>query len=160
MIDPSNAMESFQQILLTGSVQLQRGDINPDIFVHADTPAQGKFRLTYVNLDDVQIIAFVNFAPCEPIEGIPCLQIGYAVPKPYRNQGRAKKAIEMAILEMQNGYKRAGIVKFYIEAIVEIDNIASQRVAQQTISSNPKSIIDEISGLPAFQYLRIVDCSI
>lgn len=101
--------------------------------------------------------AFVVFALCEPIEGTPCFAIGYAVPEAYRNQGRAKKAISAAIAEMQNGFGRLGYSVFYVEAIVGLDNKASQRVAEQVISDKPVAVTDQVSGLPALQYLRKIE---
>jgi hypothetical protein len=105
------------------------------------------------------VTAFVEFAPCEPIEGTPCFAIGYAVPEAYRNQGRAKDAIRAAISEMQNGFSRM-MPAFYIEAIVGGDNKPSQRVAEQIISSNtPRPVTDKLSGLPAFQYLQKIEAA-
>lgn len=101
--------------------------------------------------------AFVNFADCAPVERIRCFQIGYAVPQAYRRQGQAKDIVRMAISEMQHGFKLAGVAIFYIEAIVGADNRPSQRVAEQTISATPVRMIDEISGMPAFQYLRKIE---
>ena len=100
--------------------------------------------------------ALVVFALCEPIEGTPCFNIGYAVPEAYRNQGRAKEAISAAISEMQHGFGRLGHL-FYVEAIVGADNKPSQRVAEQVIAETPVASTDQISGLPAFQYVRRIE---
>ncbi len=154
MINPINAMHSFQKELLRGNIQLQPGDLNPDLFVYLDNPEDGKFRITYVRLESKTVTAFVNFVLCEPIEQTPCFQIGYAVAEEFRNKGQAKKIIEMAISEMRNGYQSAGITTFYVEAIVDANNKPSLRVAEQTLSAKPVGTIDKFSGLPAFQYLR------
>ena len=46
-----------------------------------------------------------------------------------------------------------------MEAIVGADNKASQRVAEQFISETPVAMTDQISGLPAFQYVRRIEHS-
>lgn len=45
---------------------------------------------------------------------------------------------------------------FYIEAIIDLNNIASQKVALKTISNTPKETIDKISGKPAYQFIKLV----
>ncbi len=55
---------------------------------------------------------------------------------------------------MKNGFARANIRTFYVEAIVGVHNAPSQRVAAATISDAPIEETDKISELPALQYLR------
>lgn len=157
MTDPSIAMHSFQQMLTAGRIQLQKCRLYTNLYVFADEPAPQKPRMTYVRLDKNTVIAFVTFAICSPIENIPCFQIGYATPEGYRCQGRAKEIVSMAIEEMKSGYKIAGVTTFYIEAIVDADNIPSQMVAEKGISTTRESMIDEISGTPAYRYLLKIE---
>jgi hypothetical protein len=111
-------------------------------------------QVTYVRLKGKTVTVIVMFVPSDPIKGELCFGIGYAVPEPYRNQGRAKEAARAAILELQHGLGRAGINEFYVEAIVGADNKYSQRVAEQVISDTPVAVTDKNSGLSAFQYIR------
>jgi hypothetical protein len=108
-------------------------------------------------LEDTTVTVFVEFASCEAIEGTFCFAIGYAVPEAHRNQGRAKDAIRAAISELQNGLGRIGLSVFYVEAIVGADNKPSQRVAEQVVSDTPVPVTDQVSGLPAFRYVRKVE---
>jgi len=156
MTDPTNALQSFQQALLRGGIQLQPGVLDRDIYVYFDRPKGGS-RFTYVRLEDTTVTAFVEFASCEAIEGTPCFAIGYAVREAHRNQGRAKNAIRAAISELQNGLGRIGLSVFYVEAIVGADNKPSQRVAEQVISDTPAPVTDQVSGLPAFRYVWKVE---
>jgi len=153
MTDPSHALKSFQEGFLLGEIQLQRGDIDRELFVHRDEP-NGTFRFTYVRLQRQTVTAFVEFVICDPIEGALCFNIGYAVPEAYRSQGRAKNAVSAAIAELKQGLARSKITTFCVEAIVGIDNKASQHVAAETISTTPVAITDQVSGLPALHYLR------
>jgi hypothetical protein len=157
MVDPTSALHSFQEEFLLGNLKLERCSIYPDLYVHHEIFGEISFRLTYVRFDEKTVISFVNIVPCEPVERIHCFQIGYAVPEAYRNRGLAKETIEMVLKEMKHGYQRAGITKFYVEAIIEANNKPSLRVAEHTISASPTEIIDQFSGSPAFQYLRKIE---
>lgn len=156
MTDPSNALRSFQDVLLRGGIQLRRCVLHPDMYVYADR-ANGRARFTYVTFEDSTVTAFVNLVPCDPIEGTPCFQIGYAVPEAYRRQGRAKSIVGMAMEELQHGFGGKLGAALYVEAIVGLDNTPSQRVAEQVISATSDAITDEVSGMPALRYLRQLD---
>jgi hypothetical protein len=90
MTDPTDGLKSFQQEIRRGTLKVQRAKSDSDLFVHLDTPL-GALRYTYVRLTGKTVTALVMFAMVEPIEGRPCFGVGYAVPKAYRNQGRAKE---------------------------------------------------------------------
>ena len=155
MTDPSDALKSFQEVLDLGNIELQPGAFDPELFVHFDTP-NGKPRFTYVRIETGTVTALVMLVRGDVVEGVPYFDIGYAVPEPYRNQGRAKNAVMAAIAELKHGLARGKIPTFHVEAVVGADNTASQKVALQTISSAPVAITDHFSGLPAFHYVRKV----
>jgi RimJ/RimL family protein N-acetyltransferase len=99
------------------------------------------------------VTALVMFTQVQHYEGKSCYQIGYAVPKRYQKQGRAKEIVAAAIREFTSGMKRRES-EFYIEAIIDAQNRASQRVAEQLISDSPKEVTDKIAGVPALQYVK------
>jgi RimJ/RimL family protein N-acetyltransferase len=107
-----------------------------------------------VTLQNRTVTALVIFVISDPIDGTPYFQIGYAVPEAYRNQGRAKKAVSAASAELEHGLSRNRVATFHVEAIIGADNKASQKVAEETLSMTPVAVTDEVSGVPAFQYVR------
>lgn len=153
MTDPANAMDSLQSALSAGQIRLQKGALDPELYFFYDTP-HGTERFSYVRLEGRLVTAFVEFVRWEPIEGRLCMHIGYAVPEAYRGKGRASEAVTAAIAELQHRLKRGGIKEFYVEAMVDADNVASQRVALKTISYSPIEAKDSITGLAALQYIR------
>lgn len=155
MTNPTNSLKGFQKALDDGELRLQRGELDPELSVLADRP-QGEMRMTYARVEDGTVTALAVFVLTEPVEGLPCFQLGIAVPDALRRQGRAKTIVESAVAEMKNGFSRNGISTFYVEAIVGADNVASQRVAAATLSDTPKNCTDQFSGLPALQYMRKV----
>ena len=156
MVNPYDGLTSFQQALLDGQIRVQQGAVDPTLFVHLDHP-NGETRITYVTLRHQTVTAFVTLLPAEPVEGVPCFQIGYAVPERFRGKGNAKRLVTAAITELRQGLARNGIVSFYVEAVVGVDNEASKRVAAATISTTPVEGTDSFSGVPALQYLRNIE---
>ena len=157
MVDPSSALQSFQEEFLLGNLKLHQGPLYHNLYVYHEKIGESSFRFTYVRLENKTVTAFVNIVPCTSIEKTRCFQIGYAVPEAYRNRGLAKETIKMVLAEMKHGYQLAGIAKFYIEAIIYANNKPSRRIAENVLSTQATEIIDEKSGLPAFQYLRKIE---
>jgi len=158
IVDPTPAAESFQAALESGQIErdsLTQCKTDPGYFLHFDN-AGGKPRLTFVQLDGTKVMAHLQAVVVEPIDGVPCFQIGYAVPVAYRKQGLALKIVEATIAELKNMAALAGGSAFYVEAIVGVDNEASNRVATKMLSS-PMSITDKPSGSAAFRYEKKVD---
>ncbi|ANK92739.1 hypothetical protein AMK01_CH03316 [Rhizobium sp. N6212] len=156
MTDPMTALISFQQELKRGSIDLQRCETDPNLFVHVDRPA-GTPRFTYVKLDGKTVTAMAIFAVVEPIDRIRCFHLGYAVPEKLRGQGKGKDIVAASIKELVNGFSRTPITTFYIEAIIGADNDASHKIASKVLSGMPTPVTDEVSGLPAFQYLKKIN---
>lgn len=155
MTDPSDGMKSFQQELRRGSIAIQVAKTDPNLFVHLDAPnGPPEYRYTYVRLKGKTVTAMVIFAAQPPEDGKPYFAVGYAVPKKFQNQGRAKDILVAAIADMRAGLLRNGIPEFYIEAIVGADNVTSRKVAEHIISHEPEAITEKLSGLPAFKYVR------
>lgn len=90
----------------------------------------------------------------EPIEGVRCFAMGYAVPPDERGKGFAAQLVRGAIAELQRGLARSGVIDFNIEAVVGTDNIGSQKVAAATLSDTPKEGTDSLSGRPVYVYVR------
>jgi RimJ/RimL family protein N-acetyltransferase len=107
-----------------------------------------------VRLDRKTVKALAMVVMTEPMHGLPCFQLGVAVPAAYRGKGFAKDVVTAAVAELENGLKRNNIPHFYIEAVVNLDNEPSKRVAEATISPTATAVTDKDSGLPALHYVR------
>lgn len=154
--DVAGALKSFQQALAVNAITVQKSDLDRDMVVHMDRP-NGETRLSYARMAGHTVVALVQFIPCDPVEGEPCFNVGWAVAEAYRGKGRAHGAVLAAIKEMQNGFNRAGVNAFWVEAIVGEDNIASQRLAEKVLSGPVQKATDSYSGDPIVQYLRRID---
>lgn len=156
MTDPANALTSFQEAFARGEITLRPGVLDPTLLLTVDM-SNGVVRFTHVRIDEGTVIAMVLFIEGEQVDGAPCLELGYAVHPGYRNLGRGKEIVEAAIAEMKHGLLRPDQEAFYLEAVVGIDNVPSQRIAAQLLSPSPVERTDMVSGRPALQYLRKIE---
>jgi GNAT superfamily N-acetyltransferase len=156
--DPMPGLLSFRNMFAVGGLELQHGELDPTVMLHVDAPT-GRPRFAYGRIENNDVTALAVFAVVDPIDGIPCFQLGYAVLPEKRGQGRARDLVNAAIAEMRNGFRRAGVMRFYIEAIAGESNVASNRVAATTISKTFELITDAFSGQPANRYLRLIELS-
>lgn len=154
MTDPHDGMISFQKGLQAGILELGPVPNYQDLFSHFDVPAPGVGRLTYVRLSDNRrtVQAFLSCVMNGKVDGFPCVSVGYAVPESARNQGRAKQILRDAINDQLHQARRNGIETLYVEAVVDVTNFPSQRVAEAVLGVERESIIDSASGRPAYRY--------
>lgn len=157
MTDPMNGLVSLQYEIKKNGFQLSRCALHADLQVVVDRP-NGETRITYAMIDYGRVRAFVTYVSADPVDGVPCFGVGYAVPEKFRRKGLASKIIDKSLDEMKHGLARNGIRRFYVEAVIGVSNVASIKVAEKVISATPdRSGVDEFSGEPAITYLRLVE---
>lgn len=156
MTDPTPSMESMQEVLRAGGMKLQQGYLDPKLGAVIDL-ANGQPRFSYAYLDGDTITAFAVMIVVDQIDGAPVFHAGLAVPPAYRRQGRAKAILKAAIAEMAAGFGRAGKPPFHVEAVVSVDNEASNAVCRSVLSDTPGAIKDNVSGEPALHSIRKVE---
>lgn len=152
MIDPSDALPLFQRSMDERQIKLQRCTFDRDLYLAADRPG-GRARFCYMRFQDSTITALSMFAAVQPLEGLPCFQMGIAVPLSFRRQGLGFSTVKASIIELKAGLARVPIHEFFIEAVVSVTNEPSKRIAASALAVEPKQIIDEFSGEPALLYV-------
>lgn len=155
MTDPMNALVSLQAELDEKRVYLKDCAIHQGLQMLVDKP-NGSLRFTYAKVRTGVVEAIAQVALTEPINGIPCVQLGYAVIATMRGQRLASNTVAQALDEFQNGMREAGVTEFYVEAVVSQSNLASNKLAQRLLSASPVICTDDLSGEPALQYLKKV----
>lgn len=156
LADPMEALLSLQQEVRRGLTTHPAQHVD-NVRVVLDQP-NGVTRYTYARIEHGRVKSIAILVHHEPIDGIPCFNLGYAVQEHYRTRGLAKEIVTQAISEMRNGLGRHGIKSFYVEAVVGRGNIPSQRVALAVISDQATEGTDFESGEPIFCYKRLVHC--
>lgn len=153
MIDPMVALESLQEAIVDKTVTLSPCELHSDIQVLIDRP-NNDLRITYAKIEKNIVQAIALIISTEPVDGIPCFQVGYAVKESMRNQGLGSKITQQGLDELTNGLARNRINEFYIEAIVSVDNMHSIKIANKVISGTPKPCNDGNTNEPALQYFK------
>jgi hypothetical protein len=157
MSDPHHALVSFQECLSDGNFQPDRCSLHRELSYLVDFPT-GSPRMTYALIDSDNVVkAMVLFSRVGNVKNTPCFAMGYAVAEQFRRQGLALEIVEKAIAEFST-YLKEKTSQLYINAVVGVENIASQKVAGRILSDTPTAITDEVSGLPALYYLRLFQC--
>jgi predicted acetyltransferase len=159
MADPHQGMLSFQESLRAGILDLHPVKKHKDLYSHFDRPAPGVNRLTYVRLtkDRKTVQAFLSCVMNGEIDGAPCTAVGYSVPEQLRNKGLAKEILRDVVQDQVSQAGNFGRKILYIEAVVDVTNVASQRVAEAVLRVEREIITDSASGRPAYRYTARFD---
>lgn len=153
IVDPMAAFLSFGPAMAEGLIDPQPSRTDPNLLVLRDDP-MGKPRLSFAHMENDEVTALALIAPAEPVEGKPCFQIGYAVAEHLRGEGRGKAIAQAAIKDFTKNIGYSNISTFYLEAMIDIENAASRKIAEFVIGGTPKETIEHPSGKPAVQYMR------
>lgn len=155
MADPMSALVSFQKEILAGMPTVASAD-SPNIRVFRDE-LNGKTRFSYARVEQGQVRSLVMFVSGGTKNGVPCFDVGYAVAAPWRGGGYAKEILAQGIKELSAGLRQAtGLSAFWIVAVIGAENYASQSVAKSALSDTTEKIVDELSGLPALLFRRLI----
>ena len=152
-LDMLKALADRQLSLAHGELHLRPAASLPGLYACAREEDAGPV-LSYILVEGKKVTAMVNFRPRAAIKGDPAYNIELAVPEDRRGSGRGLDAVSAALLELRHELGRAGVEAFQVQAIVETDNPASMRIAEQAISESPEPATDLYSGKPALRYLR------
>lgn len=155
MTDPMTSFSSFQSAFAEGEISPQKCRLGENLYMLQDD-ANGSFRITYAKILNDEVIATVSFVLVEPLNASPCFACGYAVDPEHRNQGVGTALMKDSIAELTQGLAQHVDGQFYIEAVVGLDNLASNKIARNFLENVENSIIDQVSGENAFHYLRLI----
>jgi hypothetical protein len=156
MTNPMDALNKLQDALDGEVVQLEKGNLYPELGVIMDQPTADTRRLTFANVQGGRVLAIAMFVIVQPVRGVACYHLGYAVIEPLWNQGLGTDIVKKAMAELLALLKGNGAWQFYIEAVVGIENDSSNKLARRLISNGPQSIRDLVSGQPALHYLTLI----
>ncbi|MEG8029000.1 hypothetical protein [Sphingomonas aerolata] len=116
LVNPMDAMKTFEPALRSGELRTERGRVDPELIVHADTP-NGQMRISYARLGESSVRAMAIIIPAEFENGLPVFQIGYAVPQHLRKRGLGKDIAQAAIAEFTSGVARGGLFIFILRRL-------------------------------------------
>jgi RimJ/RimL family protein N-acetyltransferase len=114
-------------------------------------------RYIFAKIVDGEAQAIAIFGLDEPIDGVDCYSLGYAVSEKHRRRGLAAEVINKGIEEMKKTLTTAAVKSFYVEAVIDVANTASVRFAEKFFSSSGLRVIERESGRTALQFKRLVE---
>ncbi|SEI14595.1 GNAT family N-acetyltransferase [Paraburkholderia hospita] len=153
MSDPHIGLLSYQKALLLHEISPWPTKYEPGLMMLVDGEGADR-RLTYALVEGRTVKATVVFAYAERYEGERCFSVGYAVAEKFRGSGVATDVLTRSISDLRQGL---GWPVFYIEAIVDAENLASRRVCEKVLSTSPEAMTESISGKPASRYFKRVE---
>lgn len=151
IVDMEQTLKLFREAVARG-LPLHKCSTDESVFIHPDNP-NGIVRFTFCKMENEKPISIVAFVQSEHHDGIPCFNVGYATEFSQRKRGLAKELLKTAINDFKEGLKRQDVADFYLEAGVEKNNIASQKIASDVFQVDPVDSVDPDSGTPTFGYL-------
>lgn len=154
MADPMIALLKFQQILNVGP-SVDPSDLDGCYLTMYDEPNGGK-RFSFVKIvdDEAQVLAIFGIE--DPINGVECWSIGYAVSEKHRRRGLAIEAVNKGIDVLKNKFIRSKVKSFYISAVIDVKNIPSVRLAEKLFSKQGVPAIENYSGTPSLYFKKLI----
>lgn len=152
--NPMDAFLTLQGAIDDGEVQLHPCEIHRDLHVLVDHP-NDEVRITYVMMTAGRVQAIAQFCQADPVGHVPCFSAGVAVDEDLRGKGLAGSVVSKGLEELRHGLNRNGVGDYFVEAVVSVSNIPSNRLATRVFSDSPKRDTDFFSGEPVFQYLKL-----
>lgn len=152
-----NMMETlvgFDKALRAKQIGTARMPGNEKIHIHQDMPAPNTPRITYARLKGSHVTAVTVITTGDPVNGVRCFHIGYAVREDQRGKGLAKELVAAALEDFAGNMHKNGLDEFWVEASVDQDNPASAAVARAVLDVEPEDETDNTDGTPIWHYLK------
>lgn len=157
IVDPHVGFVSFKQAVKDGDVTLVPCAGYSDLFFMTDNPEDGEPRLTYGRIVDGVVQGYAVYVHTDPLEGNYCFSVGYATDIEHRGKGVATQLLKDTMQELYKGMQpHLGEHGLCVDALVGLDNPASQRVAAKVFDVEPERTSDNESGEPALWYVKQV----
>ncbi|PIP90167.1 MAG: GNAT family N-acetyltransferase [Bdellovibrionales bacterium CG11_big_fil_rev_8_21_14_0_20_38_13] len=153
--DPINVLLSLQQALKDGMV-VDPSELDANYKMFYDEPFVGGKRYTFAKIINDEAQAMSIFGLEDPIDGVVCYNVGYAVMESHRGRGLALEAVSKGIEKLKNELNRTGLKSFYIEAVIDVLNIHSINVAKKLFSSNGVAMNEGFTGTPSLYFKSLI----
>lgn len=145
------AFQEFSNAFDKKTIDLHQCSNSKDMYVHADQP-NGVFRFTYAILSEekkaVMAIAIIHFSKrFEDDESK--WSIGWYVHPDYRNKKLGQTITQLALEEFEKNMRIQLPSNFYIEAVVDAQNIASRKIAEKLIGNE-----EAVNNKESYSYLK------
>lgn len=153
MDNPMNALLAFQQELNAG-MPVNNLDAS---YVFRNDEYNGGKRYSYAIVIDGEVQALATFGQEEPINGVDCYSVNYYVNEKHRGRGLAVEVVNKGIKELRNDLALISVRKFIVDAIIDVTNVHSIRVAEKLFPGPGKTMKDYYTGVPSLYFRKLID---
>lgn len=154
MADPIIVLNSLQQAIDDG-MHIDLNELEASYKFFYDEPGHGR-RFSFAKIINSEAQALAIFGLVTKIENIICFNVGYAVKDSCRGQGLAIEAVNHGLEQLKKQLKYEGLTKFYLEAVIDKNNIHSINVAKKLFADKPIPVIDGESGTHSIQFKKLI----
>jgi RimJ/RimL family protein N-acetyltransferase len=154
MADPMIALLGLQQAL-SSSPPVDPADLDEGYIKMYDEPNGGK-RYSYAKIIDGEVQAVSIFGLEDPIGGVDCYNVGYAVNENHRGCGLAIEAVNKGIEDLKKRFSLTKMERFYVEAVIDATNSYSIEVAEKLFPGPGEAIMEKYTGSRALQFKRLI----
>ena len=130
-------------------------ELNDDYLLMYDEVPSGK-RYSYAKIinNEVQVVAILGEE--DPVNGIKCYSVGYAVSEKYRGQNLSIDAVHKGVDDLKRQLRQTTTIKnFYLEALVATTNSSSIRIAEKIFLTSGTPMIDTESGTKSLFFHKL-----
>ena len=109
-------------------------------------------RYWFAKIVEREILSLATFRENPPVKGLSSYSINYSVAKKHRGQGLAVQAVNKGIEELKKLFQRP----FYVDAIIDENNLHSIKIAKQIFPGDGFKKLDDISGVPSILFVKLI----
>lgn len=154
MADPTIPLVKLQEAIDSGSY-IVPSDLDEGYMKLYDITPSGR-RYSYVKVINNEVQAVAIFGEDDPINGIDCYDIGYAVKDKHRGQGLSIEAVNKGVEDLKQILRQTSTKQFYLAALVAITNTPSLKVAEKLFLSTGVPAIDTESGTRSLFFKKLI----
>lgn len=148
-------LKAIATAVRNGDISLEQGRLFGDIYLHADAP-EGTPRLSYVTIsasNSKKVVGRCVLLLDRSVGNAPVWQIDWAIDANERGKGLGKAFVEKSLAEFNSGMKGKFKAGYFIEAVVDPGNSASNKIAERLIGGLQK-VKDTRSGRISNNYAK------
>lgn len=154
MANPMDALRMLQKLVDSGP-PIDSSSLDEGYLKMYDEP-DGRKRFSYAKIIDGEIQVLVTFGQEEPYRGVPRYSVNYAVNESHRGRGLAVEAVNKGIEELKKEFSQIKMKGFYIEAIIDVTNTHSIKVAKTLFPRPGVETEDSGSGTPSLLFFKLI----
>lgn len=157
MADPMIPLVQLQDAIDSGSYVVPSDALDDEGYMKLYDQQPSGQRYSYVKLVNNEAQALAILGEEDPINGIECFSVGYAVSEKHRGSNLSIEAVKKGLEDLKRILRQTTTIKhFYLEALVATTNIPSIKIAKKIFMNSGLKMIDAESGTESYFFHRLI----